>query len=89
MVAQQAARSGVAGLPNDDISMPQVYGGANSAGQYDAVLTCFFLDTAHNVLVRCRIGHRFSSAMHSLPPLASDSTAFTVMGTVALGGTDS
>ncbi len=58
-VAQQAARSGVAGFPNEEISMPQVYGGANSAGQYDAVLTCFFLDTAHNVLVRCRIGHRF------------------------------
>lgn len=30
----------------------QVYGGANSAGHFDAVLTCFFLDTAHNVLVR-------------------------------------
>ena len=29
----------------------QVYGGQSSAGQFDAVLTCFFLDTAHNVLV--------------------------------------
>jgi N2227-like protein len=29
----------------------QVYGGQNNAGQFDAVLTCFFLDTAHNVLV--------------------------------------
>jgi hypothetical protein len=29
----------------------QVYGGQNSVGQFDAVLTCFFLDTAHNVLV--------------------------------------
>ena len=28
-----------------------MYGGQNSVGQFDAVLTCFFLDTAHNVLV--------------------------------------
>jgi N2227-like protein len=29
----------------------QVYGGRDNIGQFDAVLTCFFLDTAHNVLV--------------------------------------
>ena len=28
-----------------------MYSGQNNAGQFDAVLTCFFLDTAHNVMV--------------------------------------
>ena len=36
---------------NFEVIAVQVYGGQNNAGQFDAVLTCFFLDTAHNVLV--------------------------------------
>lgn len=45
----------VARLWIDAPSRAQVYGGSSSRGQFDAVLTCFFLDTAHNVLVRVPI----------------------------------
>jgi ATP-dependent phosphoenolpyruvate carboxykinase len=37
----------------------EVYGDAKNAGQWDAVATCFFIDTGHNVVEylvgRCRL----------------------------------
>lgn len=36
----------------------EVYGGSTSRGQFDAVLTCFFLDTAHNVLEYIEVLYR-------------------------------
>lgn len=38
--------------------MRQVYGGPNMVGRFDCVVTCFFLDTAHNVLDYLEVIHR-------------------------------
>jgi len=36
----------------------EVYGGPNMVGRFDCVVTCFFLDTAHNVLDYLEVIHR-------------------------------
>lgn len=36
----------------------EVFSGAEHAGAYDAVATCFFLDTAHNILQYLEIVYR-------------------------------
>jgi hypothetical protein len=54
----QLSSTGLLQLPPLLLLLQEVYSRPDMAGSFDAVVTCFFIDTAHNILECLEVIHK-------------------------------